>query len=646
MPVQTLSVRFICVSVEDDSDVWGAGEWHMHAMVNGQRCGNTQTEFVAREGALIMLPAEDWTEVVDVSGHSAGDEVAISFRVIEDDVFSDDDLGEVTATLRFPYTEPYDLLFLESPLLSGGLFADDYRAYNLVISVRHNTEVASTNVTGATRIPVTRSSQGGATFNTVRGEAFIPRVDIHGVIPVPQPPSHVPRPVHIPSGLAAAVNTPAGRVTTAPSAPALNSLANPSVIPVLSASDPDFANRVANLAITAYEPGNLDTSKLFWKVASGPAVIVGGNTGLSIQARGESGSSADDSMAVFEVRWESITGPLLSTYRAWVGKLGTLKYRVNLLDGRVPPGAPSGTAAPFQTSTLMTPAQANSIMQVVRAILYQTGILLVPDPDTTGFEGATITGTGNAVFQLTVSNNQHTNNVDHNIISSATRYNFKPGVINFAIVYSTSQGNAAAVERNGIEGSPDTGKRLADNYRYTYNGSGVEKTLGGSPSSSWIKPAGVGRDGDGITQTMRTINPTDRANQARKLDRAFVTARKAVDPAFTAAKMGELYACQVPARWANSVSHYTWRCGINFAHELGHVLGLAHRGSGGNSPLTTAAPSADGMNFTDTSGATRGHPWYENIMCYGYLALTPPRTHDMDLLQSSVVRRHPAINYA
>jgi hypothetical protein len=99
-------------------------------------------------------------------------------------------------------------------------------------------------------------------------------------------------------------------------------MANPSVIPILDTSDPDFANRVAKIHITAYEPGNLDTSKLFWRVASGPAVIVGANTGLTIQARGRSGEQDGDQLAVFEVRWENAAGPLLAIYRAWVGKLG------------------------------------------------------------------------------------------------------------------------------------------------------------------------------------------------------------------------------------------------------------------------------------------------------------------------------------
>ena len=269
-----------------------------------------------------MLPGEQWSEIVDVSGDAAGDEIEIKFRVVEHDLIWNDDLGEVTAKLKFPYTEPIKFIFLEGPMLSGGLFGSDHRAFSLLIIVRHHGDFASTNTSGASRIPVTRGSRGAATFNTVTGEPFTPRVDVHPVIPVPVPPSHVVRPVHIPSGLDPAVVTPIAQVAAMPAAPSLNALHNPSVIPILSATDPDFANRVANIGVTAYQPGNLDTSKLFWKVASGPAVIVGGTTGLNIKARGT--GSGDDEMAVFEVYWESEDGPLFATYRAWVGKLGVL----------------------------------------------------------------------------------------------------------------------------------------------------------------------------------------------------------------------------------------------------------------------------------------------------------------------------------
>lgn len=632
MPLQTIKVRFLGVYVRDDSDFWGSGEWKLHATVDGRVVGNPSQIFEARRGEMIV--PRDWTTIVDVSNHTNGDKIEIRLSVKEDDVFSDDELGEVKATLKYPYVEPDRWFFLQSPKVGGK------RYYDFVGLALHHDQVASTNATGATRIPVTRTSHGGSVFNTVRGDTFTPRVDVHPVIPVPQPPSHVVRPVRIPTGMAPAQVTPAAQVAAAPAAPNLNALVNPSVIPILSASDPNLATRVAKLSITAYEPGNLDTSKFFWKVASGPAAIVGANTGLSIQARG-TGSSSTDQLAVFEVHWENQDGPLLAKYRAWVGKLGTLRYRVNILNGMVDPSAPSGTPAPFQTATLMPPATVQQIMQTVQAIVYQAGLLLLPDTNTTCWEGATLTGAGNAIFQTTVTNNQHTNNVSHQVLSASTRYNFRPGVINFAVVFSTSAGNAAAVERNGIEGSADSAKSMGGGTQYSWTGNGVEKSLGGSPSTSWIKPAGVGRDGQGVSQKMETIQPTDRVKQAKSFDKDFVTARKAADPSFTANHMGQLYSAQIPARWCNTVPNYVWNCGINIAHELCHVLGLAHRGSGGNS----TGPSTDKMDFTDSTGAQRGHPWHENIMTYGYVNINPPRAHDIDLLQAMVVRRHPAISY-
>jgi hypothetical protein len=69
-------------------------------------------------------------------------------------------------------------------------------------------------------------------------------------------------------------------------------------------------------------------------------------------------------------------------------------------------------------------------------------ILLTPDDDVTCYEGATLTSAGNG-FSATVTNNQHRVSITTSS-HRATRYNFNPGVINFAIVFSTSQGNAAA----------------------------------------------------------------------------------------------------------------------------------------------------------------------------------------------------------
>src|SRR5262249_31452597 len=159
---------------------------------------------------------------------------------------------------------------------------------------------------------------------------------------------------------------------------------------------------------------------------SGPAVIVGSPDGPTVSVRGT--GNAADTMATFEVRWESDDGPVLATYRAWVGKVGTLPYRVNFLNG---------TGGNWQVSAIMTSAQANNIMQVVKAIVYQAGVMLVPDTNVTGYDGATLfpAGNANAIFQVTVTSNLHTRNISHEVISASNRYNFRPGVINFAVVH-------------------------------------------------------------------------------------------------------------------------------------------------------------------------------------------------------------------
>ncbi len=658
MAVTSIRVRFVSVDVDHDSDVWGAGEWHLHATVDGQPVGNSGTEFTARAGAGLTpaLAEADWSEVVDVSGKAPGSTVEIRLRIIEDDLFCDDDLGEVSVTVAHPFRNPLQDFHLRSPVIPGGWFGEDRRYYRAHIRVSIEEEFATAVTTGPTAVPVTRTVAGGATFSTIKGTAFVPRLEICPVTPNPSPPAHMPgRPV-LPGGLAAPTVPPTASVNAAPSAPALNALANPAVIPFLAATDPQLANRAARLAITFLEPGNLNPNELLWNVRGGPAVIVGSNRGLSVNVRGDRtglGATPADSMATFDVHWDNTAGPVLATFRAWVGRLGTLPYRVNLLDG---------STAALRTTTLMTTgalpaATVNNIMQVAQAILYQAGILLTPDTNVAGYEGATLfpAGNTNAIFRVPVTNNRHTRNVNHNIVSRSTRYNFRPGVINFTFVHSTLQGNAAAVERNGIAGAAGTikfvkiGKRWF--RRHQFDGKGSTKKLGGSPSTSWIKPSGVLKDGAGVQQTLKTISPTDRVKQGAAMDKAWAAARNTAAPPFNQAMMNQLYACHVPAQWGQgnivggpppawTVAQFVWNCGINLAHELGHILGLAHRGSGGNS----AGPSADGMDCKNQKGVMKGHPWNENFMSYGY-GMTTPLAHDLDLIQASVVRTHPAITY-
>jgi hypothetical protein len=602
--VETIGVVFDSVRVLDDGDFWGAGEWKLDAKVDGQRVGNPNEIFEAREDTWIDLPDDAWFVFYDVSEKCEGDEVEIVFKATEDDVLFDDDLGTAWVKLKWPFKMEFDRTIKASKV--SGLFSST-RYFEVRIKVFEvPTERASLKFDPV--FTVSRGRSGGdGNYSTVNSSQIFPRVEICPVIPTPAiMPPRQRMPVDFPSG----ESTPHANPVRIGHADDLNTQVNPAVIPHLSATDPDLRKKAARIAVTYIEPRNLDKAGFRWTIKFGPIEFVDKNNDGKdlVLVRGTGEVDAEDEMAEIELRWISEDGPVLATFRAWAGPIKTVWYRINIVKGVDPVNHP-------ERSPNMSPNDVHRYAKISRIMLWQAGIDFQPDPVTTCWDNASAAGE-DGVFYVSADDDSWTNNVPLDPSPFASRLNFRPRVINVTFVRSHVQNRAYASDIRGV--------------------SGDDETLDGTPSNSWVIPSGIRPDSAAGEVTMRTFRNRPRNNST---DGDYVTARRESDPDFTEDDMQLLYACMYPSIWGGGFSPLSRRDllrAANLVHELGHVFGLHHRGNANNPDPPV---SLDGVNTIDESGDLKGHPWQENIMSYGR-----DRALDIDLMQARKIRLHPSAN--
>jgi hypothetical protein len=614
MPVLRIQVTFDEVFVLDDADAWGTGEWFMSGRIDGQDVGNPRHEFTARQRQSFNLePASNWTLEVDVSAKRAGDTVDILFQGIEHDPVGDNEnLGEVRAQLSYPFRQEINHWY-PSSLVEGK------RYYNLRLVVRILDERATTSLTGFDDLRVSRAHSGATTFTaTTSGTAVTPRVEICPVIPVPEPTRLPPRPTFPPRVASGRDTAEAPRVPPAAGL-AFNALPNPSLIPVLNPTDAGFNDKVARIAVTYMEPRNLDLSYLVWRVASGPVAFSGETEGQTVvRAYGTSGTT--DQMATIELRWRRADGPLLATYRAWVGPPKRIHYRANIISGD----------SRRSRVTNVTPANVAMHIACCKMYFWQAGIELVADDAANGVWDDAVAVTGQpGIFTIQLSgHNGWTRNLNIDVSPmSVTRLNFRPGVLNMIYVHSTNHRCAVATDR------PRLHDLQTQSWASTRGTDDVITTLSGSPSSSWVCPSGLPGDTPAADVEMLLMFQSERGTS--RSDRAYARTRT---PNLTQNDWNRHYAFVVPSVWSTVLGSDPI-FSYNVIHESGHVLGLRHRGNGGNPnpPL-----SNDEVNTPAANGLVRhGHPYLENIMTYNV-----QNAQDIDLIQTMVIRAHPLANVA
>ncbi len=596
---ERVKVIFRRVFVRDDSDFFGDGEFFFDATVGGTAVGDHRI-FRAVERRSISLPEAVWSTVVNVRTLS---QLVVRFRATEEDIIFDDNLGIVQHTLRLPFRQTrfafrhgtsFFLLDWEVELAVGGRFG--HHAPTDVFATRQNT--------------------GSVTCTTVSGSRFRARMECHPVRPVPAPPpaTLLPGRPAFPAGTASENNT--GGTSPQANSP-INVIPNPSVIPILGPANTappgphtnaalDAANwanprNCARIEFTRYTPKSLNFTdndpRLVWRAVP----VTGGNVGFLGQPRGR--RIRVFGTATGEVRLECrFKGALFATYRALVTNLRRIPCRCNILNGTTADSTPR-----------VTPADVKNHVDIAKRFLRQIGLELTLDTNPARTHGATATAIP-GIFRIRVPRGR-TRRIDTATAERATIMNHRVGVMNFTYVFSARSANTLGA---ALDFPNSTAPAAA--------GARPQITDNGTPSTSWVRPTGVGIGADAATGpvVMQLINGRVRAGNPQ-LFSMFLTDGNG-GPTHTTIAAQQLFA-------------------KNMVHEFCHIMNLGHRVEGVSATgfdMTAANPPAT-LNANGIFWDGLLHPPNENVMQWAGAGAV---AQDLDIIQAKGVQFSPLVTGA
>lgn len=570
-----IKVIFRRVYVRNDADTLGSGEFYFIASVDGAPVGDRRRIFEAVEGRWITLPEAQWSSApIDVRNKR---QVTVRFQGKDEDTFSDEDLGTITHILRPPWSQR------------------NFRHHTRYYLIEWSVELAVEGRFGRhapNEVFACRENAGSASCTTVSGNTVVTRLEICPVSPTPANADLPPRPA-----LPAGTQGDQRDLAYAFLAPGLsiNTISNPAVIPILTHAQAT-TQTAALIQATYYHPNTLgfqeNDERLVWSYRSLAAnatlgfVAPGGGQpgrGLRVFVYGVGNQEGE---VLLEVRFR---GALLATYRALVRRIRRVRCRINILNG------PNSASRPRST-----PENVRDHLTCANILLRQMGVELELDPDLTVWNNAVPVPGFPGIFRIQV-NAGITRNVNWAMQTPAgygyipaTRLNYNqtpgpnvPYVINIAYIRSVIQ-----IQHQGTAHRP-----LGLATDHPANGAGNNITDNGTPSTSWVRPSGVPPDGAAGAVRMN-LDPARQRNP----NLAALWVRDFADPS-DPDEMG--------------------RYGYVIAHEMGHILGLHHRGRQG------------GQNLPDGVG----HPPDQNVM----FSDEDTFGQDFDILQARAAHRSPVL---